>query len=82
MMKTKVTITLDPLVVKRAKVTAKSRNTNLSAMIEELLRGTTKDSNAKRPAFTKKWAGKLSIRANEKDELLNSLKNKFDLGES
>ncbi len=79
MMKTKVTITLDPLIVKNAKRTARLRKTNLSAMIEGLLAQNTSVLGARPIGFSQKWAGKFEVRESADDELLNMLKKRYEL---
>lgn len=79
-MKSRVTITLDPEVVRKAKAVARARRTNLSALVEELLRQTTEHA-APRPRFSRKWAGKLELRESDgRDELLEALKQRYGLG--
>jgi hypothetical protein len=81
-MKTRVTITLDPKVIRKAKSVARLRQTNLSALIEDLLIQTTKQSTPQRPTFAQKWTGKFHVRSSDgKDELLDALKNKYGLDE-
>lgn len=80
-MKSRVTITLDPEVVRKAKAVARARRTNLSALVEDLLRQTTEHATPPRPRFSQKWAGKLELReSDERDELLEALKQRYGLG--
>jgi hypothetical protein len=79
-MKTRVTITLDPRVIRRAKAVARSRRTNLSALIEHLLVQTADYGLAKPISFSQKWAGKLSIRESDgSDPLLDAMKARYGL---
>jgi hypothetical protein len=79
--KTRVTITLDPGVVRRAKTVARSRKTNLSALVEDLLKRTAERGIAPRASFAHKWAGKLTLRESVgKDDLLDAMKARYDLG--
>jgi Family of unknown function (DUF6364) len=78
-MKSRITITLDPIVVRQAKNVARERQTNLSALIEGLLKQTAQSNVAPRRSFTQKWAGKLTVREDNKDELLKSLKTRYGL---
>jgi Family of unknown function (DUF6364) len=78
-MKSRVTITLDPNVVRQAKNVARERHTNLSALIEELLKQTAQANVAPRRSFTQKWAGKLTLREDKKDELLKAIKTRHGL---
>lgn len=81
-MKTRVTLTLDPDVVQHAKNVARVRQTNLSALIEDLLKNTAEQGMSKRPHFSKKWGGKFSVRPSDgSDELLDALKERFGLSE-
>jgi hypothetical protein len=78
--KTRVTITLDPRVIRRAKSVARSRRTNLSALIESLLVQTADLAVAKPISFSQKWAGKLSVRDSDgSDPLLDAMKNRYGL---
>jgi len=81
-MKIRVTITLDPRVVRRAKSVARSRNTNLSALIEDLLTRTADYGTARTRSmrFTQKWAGKLTPRESDgSDPLLDAMKARYDI---
>jgi Family of unknown function (DUF6364) len=78
-MKSRITITLDPIVVRQAKNVARERHTNLSALIEDLLKQTAQSNVAPRRSFTQKWAGKLTVREDNKDELLKALKTRYGL---
>jgi tRNA U34 5-carboxymethylaminomethyl modifying enzyme MnmG/GidA len=78
-MKSRITITLDPTVVRQAKNVARERHTNLSALIEDLLKQTAQSNVAPRRSFTQKWAGKLTVREDNKDELLKALKTRYGL---
>ncbi len=79
-MKTRVTITLDPRVVRRAKSVARSRRTNLSALIENLLNQAADYSATRSIRFSQKWAGKLTVRASDdSDLLLNAMKTRYGI---
>ena len=79
-MKTRVTVTLDPRVVRRAKSVARSRRTNLSALIEDLLTRTADFGSIRPINFSKKWAGKFSVRDSDgSDPLLDALKARHGL---
>lgn len=81
-MKTRVTLTLDPEIVRQAKNVARVRQTNLSALVEDMLRTTAQQGIAQRPNFSKKWGGKFSARPSDgSDELLDALKARYDLAE-
>lgn len=79
-MKTRVTITLDPVVVRRAKTIARSRQTNLSALIEELLVRTSEQAAVASPRFSQKWSGRFTSRVSDgTDTLLDAMKKRYDL---
>jgi uncharacterized membrane-anchored protein YjiN (DUF445 family) len=82
-MKTRVTVTLDPEVLRMAKAVAQVRRTNVSALIEELLRHAAEESSP-RPAksFVQRWIGKFEIRDDADDELLQALKKRYHLHEA
>lgn len=80
-MKTRVTITLDPGVVRKAKAAARLRHTNLSALIEGLLVQTTRRGAARPASFTRKWTGKFDVRPSDGDPLLDALKDKYGLAD-
>jgi hypothetical protein len=72
-------VTLEPAVVKRAKAVARARDTNLSAMIEELLLHAT-TGGQKAPGFVARWAGKLELRDHDADDArYNALAKKYGL---
>jgi hypothetical protein len=78
--KTRVTITLDPRVIQRAKSVARARRTNLSALIESLLVQTADLAVAKPISFSQKGAGKLSVRdSGGSDPLLDAMKIRYGL---
>lgn len=79
-MKTRVTITLDPEVVRKAKTVAQARRTNLSALVEDLLRQTATEAAPRSTKFTRKWAGKFEAREPDgRDELLEALRRRHGL---
>lgn len=78
-MKTRVTITLDPRIVRRAKAVARLRRTNLSALIEDLLARTAEEPSVSSERFSQKWAGKLALREDEADPLLAALKARYNI---
>jgi hypothetical protein len=82
-MKTRVTVTLDPEVLRMAKAVAQMRRTNVSALIEESLRHAAEESSP-RPAksFVQRWIGKFEIRDDADDELLQALKKRYHLHEA
>jgi hypothetical protein len=79
-MKTRVTITLDPRVIRRAKSVARSRQTNLSALIEDLLNHAANYSTTRSIRFTQKWAGQFTARMSDgSDPLLDAMKSRYDI---
>jgi hypothetical protein len=83
-MKERLTVTLDPTVVRKAKALAVSRETNFSALIESLLRKDIENSRRSKGLFTDKWLGKLSLKtAAEGDLRAKALVEKYEsLGKS
>jgi hypothetical protein len=81
-MKTRVTITLDPGVIRKAKSVARLRHTNLSSLIEDLLIQTAQHSRPRHVGFTQKWTGRFEIRTSDgRDDLLDALKQRFGLAD-
>ena len=79
-MKARITLTIDPEVAKRAKRIAHTRRTNVSALIEDLVRNASVSASKQRPSFVDKWTGKLRLRkAHGPDPLLDALKKRYDL---
>ena len=80
-MKGRITLTIDPAIVRRAKKIALERKTSVSALVEGLLRGAPIDSEPKK-SFSKTWAGKFKItKSKAYDPRLAALKKKYDLPE-
>lgn len=80
MVKTRVTVTLDPRVIRRAKSVARARNTNLSALIEDLLEQAANGGSIRSSNFTQKWSGKFTVRESDvSDPLLDVLKAHYNL---
>ena len=79
-MKDRITITLDPKVVEHGKRVAKARDTSLSGLIEDLLR---EQGQPERPgragSFSKRWRGKLALRHDPSDALLQAMRAKHGL---
>jgi Family of unknown function (DUF6364) len=80
-MKSRVTITLDPAVIRRAKTVARARQTNLSALIEDLLKRTADQSTmeTKQVSFSDKWRGKFKLKDTKNDPLLEAMKTRYKL---
>lgn len=78
--KTRVTITLDPKVIRKAKAVARLRHTNLSSLIEDLLIQTTRRGTRSHAGFAKRWTGRFDLRHSEGDDaLLDALKQRYGL---
>jgi hypothetical protein len=79
-MKSRITITLDPNVIRHGKRVARARDTSLSGLIEGLLREQGRpESRQWTDSFSKRWRGKLTLREDSADELLQALKAKHGL---
>lgn len=79
-MKDRITITLDPAVVEHGKRIAKARDTSLSGLIEDLLREQGQPGQHGRSgAFSRRWRGKLALRQDPSDALLQALRAKHGL---
>jgi mRNA-degrading endonuclease RelE of RelBE toxin-antitoxin system len=79
-MKSRVTLTVDPEVIKKAKKIAHVRRTSVSALIEDLLRQTPISSDREEASVVGKWAGKFRLRRSAKpDARLECLKNRYGL---
>jgi hypothetical protein len=79
-MKNRITITLDPDVIRHGKLMARARDTSLSSLIENLLREQGRpESRQWAASFSKRWRGKLTLREDSADELLRVLKAKHGL---
>ncbi len=78
-MKGRITLTIDPAIVRRAKKIAMERKTSVSALVENLLRSAPIDSESKK-SFSDTWAGKFTVaKSTERDAKLEALKNKYAL---
>ena len=79
-MKSRITLTMDPDVAKRAKKIAHARRTNVSALIEDLVRNASVTAARHEPSFAEKWTGKLHLRKPKSaDPKLDALKKRYDL---
>ncbi|MFQ5923874.1 MAG: DUF6364 family protein [Anaerolineales bacterium] len=78
-MKTRITLTMDPKVTRRAKRIAHERNTSVSALVEELVRSASLASE-KEPPFVRKWAGKFRVRQTSRpDPRRDALRARYGL---
>lgn len=57
-MRTKLTVTIDPAVLPRAKRAARAKGVSLSSIIEASLRQLGQES---RPSFAARWRGRLKV---------------------
>ena len=79
-MKDRVTLTVDPKVMRKAKKIAHARRTSVSALVEELVRQTPLLPHEKEVSFVDRWAGKFRVRKSRKpDARLDYLKKHFGL---
>jgi hypothetical protein len=71
---------MDPEVAKRAKRIARSRKTNVSALIEDLVRNASPTAAKDQDSFVDKWTGKLRVRSpRPSDPRLTMLKKRYGL---
>ena len=79
-MKSRVTLTVDPKVIKKAKKIAHVRRTSVSALVEDLLRQIPVSSDREEASFVEKWKGKFRLRKPATpDARLEYLKNRYGL---
>lgn len=78
MMKTRVTITLDPEVSHRGKLAARARGTTFSGLVEQLLGAHAPRKNKSKLPFHTKWQGKLTL-AKKSEVRMDYLKEKYQL---
>jgi len=79
-MKNRLSLTIDPLIARKAKRVAKNQNKSLSALVEGLLSDVVRGGHKPEPlaSFSQRWQGKLSL--NRKSESrFEQLANKYDL---
>lgn len=71
---------MDPSVARRAKRLAHARGTNVSALIEELVRAAPSSEQATSEPFAQRWAGKFRVVESRKpDARLAALKQRYQL---
>jgi Family of unknown function (DUF6364) len=79
-MKTRITLTIDPLLAKRAKQLAHARKISVSAMIEDYVRSAPLNAQRSGESFSQRWAGKFRVASSSKpDERLLALKMRYGL---
>jgi len=77
-MKSRITLTMDPEIARKAKRIAHARRTNVSALIEDLVRSASVADSKPREDFVGKWKGKLRLRKPAApDPLFNALKKRY-----
>ena len=83
-MKTRITLTIDPAMARRAKQLAHARRTSVSALIEEFVRAAPMSARSCGAPFSRRWAGKFRVASSsEPDPRLEALKKRYGLdGES
>ena len=79
-MKTRVTISIDPGLLREARAVARQRKTTLSALVEELLEQATRHDALHPVSFSQKWGGRFELHPSDGDPLRNALKDKYGLG--
>ena len=79
-MKTRLTMTLDPKAVRKAKSLAHFRHTSVSGLVEDLLLSARSDESRGKPTFVEKWGGALRLSRRRDDEpRFQGLKAKYGL---
>jgi hypothetical protein len=79
-MKKRVTLTMDPDVVRRAKRLAHRRNTSVSALVEDFVRKAALTDEDPGTSFVEKWAGKFRVRTDSRpDPKLAALRARYRL---
>ena len=79
-MKTRVTLTLEPQIVRKAKNLAHRRHTSVSGLVEDLLLSANLTEGNGPSAFVEKWAGSLKLSQSLSHEpRFQALKAKYDL---
>jgi uncharacterized protein DUF6364 len=79
-MKSRVTLTMDEDIARRAKKIAHARQTSVSALIEDLVRRTPISSKTAGMEFVATWAGKFHVRKSAGADLrLEALKKRYGL---
>ena len=79
-MKNRVTLTIDPQIVKKAKKIAHAQRTSVSALVEGLVRQAPASSRKPESSFVERWSGKFRLRESGKPDLkLDYLKKRYGL---
>jgi Family of unknown function (DUF6364) len=78
-MKRRITLTIDPAVARKAKRLAHARGTNVSSLIEGLVRAAPGGASGSEP-FARRWAGKFRVvLSGRPDPRLAALKRRYAL---
>lgn len=67
-MKQRISLTLDPKVMHKAKQIAQQRQTSVSQLVEDLLSRITRSSEKEPEDLVDKWAGKLTLTPYDPDD--------------
>ncbi len=67
-MKQRVSLTIDPKVMHKAKQIAQQRQTSVSQLVEELLSRITQPSAKELEDLVDKWAGKLTLAPYDRED--------------
>ena len=79
-MKDRLSLTINPQVVRKAKLAARRQNKSLSSLVEGLLSGLVGDDSKSDPtaSFSERWQGKLSL-DRKPEARFDHLAEKYDL---
>jgi len=79
-MKSRVTLTLDPKAVRKAKSLAHYRKLSMSGLVEDLVLTANSPTEGNSSTFVEKWAGSLKLnRSRSKQPRYQALKKKYGL---
>lgn len=79
-MKRRITLTIDPAVVRHAKRMARVRRTSLSGLVEDLMRSASSPGGEEPGSFVDRWTGKFTVAESEPgDQRMAILKAKYGL---
>lgn len=79
-MKNRLSLTIDPVIVRKAKRAAKNQNKSLSSLVEGLLSGVVGEGAENKPSipFSRRWQGRLNL-DRKADSRFDHLAKKYDL---
>ena len=81
-MKRRITLSIDPSVTRRAKKLAHTRQTSVSALVEQFLRSAPMVAGERATSFVERWTGKFTVaRTQEGDRRMKALKTRYRLHE-